>query len=388
VHPLTSASASSKHSPPTKVLTRRRQRSSSSASQASEDNTIDFDEGGAYPWKRTLVSDITRTESTSQFGMFSTAKPHSRPRKDGTASPPIDSPSVNAVNKHKSLGMFSSALSVKRVKMGSGRRNRFNGESLASNAIRTSPVDLDPMDNHETLFTKNHTKGVRLDSEIESADSLAIRPNSGLDRTTREKSTNSSLSSPSLSPIDHENEKGLVSLSDNGTTDTEDRTESFNLDKQAQDYLEMETFIDHGGARIAILEKKLQIHLSKQTTSEEFAQSLEQRMNALEEQFEEEGITRRAEVRKRLESQIAAEIAAIDEDIGKKIALGTAKIHDERSIFVRAITESLNMRRVEEAKIKEEQRIVAETRERLQALKKAGGFDLGEVVNTKRQRRK
>lgn len=265
-------------------------------------------------------------------------------------------------------------------------RNRVNGESSARNT-GMRPVDSDPMDDDETLFIKNHPTAVESETEIGKSNSLPICLNSGPDGATKERLTTSSLSSPLSSPNNHQNEEGLISRNGNGAIDIRNETESFDLDKQAQDYLEMETSIDHGVVRIAILAKKVQKHLSKQTTDEEFAKSLEEKASTIEKQFEDEGVTRRGEVRKRLEAQIVVETAAIDEDIGKKIELGITKIHEERSVFVRSIEESLNMRREEEAKIREEQRVVAETRKRLQALKKAGGFDLGEVVNAKRQKK-
>jgi hypothetical protein len=318
--------------------------------------------------------------------MFSPAKPRSRPQRDGIVGPPIDSQSVNAVNKRKSLGMFSDALSARRVNTGFNGRNRVNGESSARNTGMLS-VDPDPMDDDETLFIKNHPTTVESETEIGKTTSLAICLNSGPDRATRERFTTSSLSSSPSSLMNHENEEDLISRNGDGAIDIQNETENFNLDKQAQDYLEMETSIDHGGVRIAILEKKVENHLSKQTTDKEFAKRLEEKASTIKKEFEEEGVTRRAEVRKRLEAQIAVEIAAIDEDIDKKIVLGTAKIHQERIVLARSIEESLNMRQEEEAKIREEQRVVVKTRKRLQALKKAGGFDLGEVVNAKRQRK-
>lgn len=127
--------------------------------------------------------------------------------------------------------MFIGARLDKRVNMGSGGRSRVNGEGSAGNTARTYLVDTYQMKDYGKLYANSHPKAVELDSEMGRAISLVNRPNSGLDRAVRERSTTSSLSSPPLSPIDQENGNGIIPLNGNESIFTQKETEGFDLDK-------------------------------------------------------------------------------------------------------------------------------------------------------------
>jgi hypothetical protein len=354
---------------------------------------MDFDDDNAATTsKRKLPRGASDAGHANRFGMFSAAKPRTRSQQKIMPIRQNDSRSVDTAKKRKSLGMFGDGLSAKRDKAGPCGRGRMNGKSSAGNTVGTYPVDLDTMDDDEELCVKGHSTAMEVRAGTESDMSLTSIKSSRLGQATRERSITSSLSSlfsPPPLPIYDPYELGAAGIQDeSGPIDIHDGSESVSLDKQAQDYLGMEEFIDRGSARIAILEKKAQSHLSKQRISEEKAQRLDQITGTIEKRLTEEGAIKKEEIRKRLEAQMAAEMATVDENISKAIALSTAKIHEERIAFAGSIEESTRMRQEEEEKIREEQRAVTETRKKLQALKKVGGFDLGEVVTVLRQQKK
>jgi hypothetical protein len=340
---------------------------------------MDFDDDSAASSpKGVLRHSANDAGSTNQFGMFAAAKPRTRSQQKIMANLPNDSQSMDKARKRKYLGMFSHDLPAKRDKADPCGRDRIKGERLARNTDGTYHVDLGLMDDDEEIFVKSYSTAV----ELKTGTRGATISNSGLGQATRERSTTSSLTSPPSSLIYDSRELEDVSIRNEiGTINIQDGSESMSLDEQAQMYLKMEAIINNRSDRIAMLEMEARCYLLKQTALEKHTQWLDQASGTAEKRLKDEAMVKKEEAQKRFET----EKAAIDEAVGRTIALDTANMHEEKIAFARTIEEIVKLRQEDEEKIRKEQYAVTKTRESLQALKKAGGFDLGEVVNAMRQ---